>query len=43
MDEYEVCHYANLCHEIRTHQVVATSSINDGVYTAVLDDKENLE
>jgi hypothetical protein len=39
----KACRKANLCHEICTHQVVATSSVNDGAYTAVLDDEENLE
>jgi hypothetical protein len=43
MDEYEGVSLSNLCHEIYTHQVVATSSVNDGAYTAVLDDEENLE
>jgi hypothetical protein len=36
-------HQANLCHKIYTRQVVATSPINDGAYTTVLDDKENLK
>jgi hypothetical protein len=36
-------HQANLFHKIGTHQVVATSSINDSAYTAIFDDEENLE
>jgi hypothetical protein len=39
----KACRSANLCHEICTHQVVATSFVNDGAYTVVLDDEENLE
>jgi hypothetical protein len=37
------CHQANLCHKIRTHQIVATSSIDDGVNVAIFGDGENLE
>jgi hypothetical protein len=37
------CHQANLCHKICTHQVVATSAVNDGAYTVVLDNEENLK
>jgi hypothetical protein len=37
------CHQDNLCHKISTHQIVATSSIDDGVSTAIFDDEENLE
>jgi hypothetical protein len=38
-----MCQQANLVDKIRTGQVVATFSINDGAYTIVLDDKENLK
>jgi hypothetical protein len=38
-----MCHQANLCHKISTHQIVATSSIDDGANTAIFDDEENLE
>jgi hypothetical protein len=37
------CHQANLCHKISTHQIVATSSIDDGVNVAIFGDGENLE
>jgi hypothetical protein len=37
------CHQANLCHKISTHQIVATSSIDDGANMASFDDEENLE
>jgi hypothetical protein len=37
------CHQANLCHKISTHQIVATSSIDDGANTTIFDDKENVE
>jgi hypothetical protein len=38
-----MCHQANLCHKISTHQIFATSSIDDGVNMAIFDDEENLE
>jgi hypothetical protein len=37
------CRQANLCHKISTHQIIATSSIDDGVNVAIFDDEENLE
>jgi hypothetical protein len=37
------CHQANLCHKISTHQIVVTSSINDGANMAIFDDEENLK
>jgi hypothetical protein len=37
------CCQANLCHKISTHQIVATTSINDGTNAAIFDDEENLE
>jgi hypothetical protein len=37
------CHQANLCHKISTHQIVATSSIDDGANVAIFYDEENLE
>jgi hypothetical protein len=37
------CHQGNLCHKISTHQIVAASSIDDGVNVAIFDDEENLE
>jgi hypothetical protein len=37
------CHEANLCLKIITHQIVATSTINDGANAAIFDDEENLE
>jgi hypothetical protein len=37
------CCQANLYHKISTHQIVATSSIDDGANTAIFDDEENLE
>jgi hypothetical protein len=37
------CHQANLCHKISTNQIVATSSIDDGVNAAIFDTEENLE
>jgi hypothetical protein len=37
------CRQDNLCHKISTHQIVATSSINDGAKVAIFDDEENLE
>jgi hypothetical protein len=36
------CHQANLCHKITTHQIVATSSIDDGANAAIFNDEENL-
>jgi hypothetical protein len=38
-----MCHQANLCHKISTHQIVATSTIDDGANAAIFDDEENLE
>jgi hypothetical protein len=37
------CHQANLYHKISTHQIVATSSIDDGANAAIFDDEENLQ
>jgi hypothetical protein len=37
------CRQTNLYHKIFTHQVVATSSIDDGANKATFDDEENLE
>jgi succinate dehydrogenase/fumarate reductase-like Fe-S protein len=37
------CHQANLCHKTCTQQIVATSSIDDGVNMAIFDNEENLE
>jgi hypothetical protein len=37
------CRQANLCHKISTHQIIAISSIDDGVNVAIFDDEENLE
>jgi hypothetical protein len=37
------CHQANLCHKISTHQIVAATSIDDGMNAAIFDDEENLE
>jgi hypothetical protein len=37
------CRQANLCHKISTHQIVATSSIDDGANTVIFDDEENVE
>jgi hypothetical protein len=37
------CREANLCHKISTHQIVATTSINDGTNAAIFDDEENME
>jgi hypothetical protein len=37
------CHQANICHKISTHQIVATSSNDDGVNAAIFDDEENQE
>jgi hypothetical protein len=38
-----MCHQANICHKISTHQIVAASSIDDGMNVAIFDDEENLE
>jgi hypothetical protein len=38
-----MCHQANLCHKISTHQIVAATSIDDGMNAAIFDDEENLE
>jgi hypothetical protein len=38
-----MCRQANLCHEICTHKIVATSSIYDGANATISDDEENLE
>jgi hypothetical protein len=38
-----MCRQANLCHKISTHQIVATSSIDDGANVAIFDNEENLE
>jgi hypothetical protein len=37
------CHQANLCHKISTHQIVAATSIDDGMNAAIFDNEENLE
>jgi hypothetical protein len=37
------CLQANLCHKISTHQIVVTSSIDDGANVAIFDNEENLE
>jgi hypothetical protein len=37
------CRQANLCHKINTHQIVATSTINDGANTAIFDGEENIK
>jgi hypothetical protein len=37
------CHQANLSHKISTHQIVATSSIDDGLNATIFDDEEILE
>jgi hypothetical protein len=38
-----MCHQANLCHKISTHQIVVTSSIDDDANAAIIGDEENLE
>jgi hypothetical protein len=38
-----MCRQANICHKISTHQIVAASSIDDGMNVAIFDDEENLE
>jgi hypothetical protein len=38
-----MCHQANLCHKISTHQIVATSSIDDDASAAIFNNEENLE
>jgi hypothetical protein len=35
-----MCHQVNLCHKISTHQIVATSSIDDGANAAIFDTKK---
>jgi mevalonate pyrophosphate decarboxylase len=37
------CRQANLYHKIRTHQIVAAFSIDDGANAVIFDDEENLE
>jgi hypothetical protein len=37
------CRQANLYHKISTHQIIATSSIDDGANAAIFDNEENLE
>jgi hypothetical protein len=37
------CRKANLCHKISTHQIVASSSVDDGANVALFHDKENTE
>jgi hypothetical protein len=34
-----MCCQANLCHKISTHQIVAASSIDDGMNAAIFDDE----
>jgi hypothetical protein len=41
--DVSMCHQANLCHKISTHQIVATSSIDDDVNAAIFNNEENLE
>jgi hypothetical protein len=38
-----MCHQANLCHKISTHQIVAATSIDDGTNAAIFDDEEKSE
>jgi hypothetical protein len=38
-----MCHQANLCHKITTHQIVVATSIDDGMNVAIFDNEENLE
>jgi hypothetical protein len=38
-----MCRQANLCHKIYTHQIVAATSIDDGMNVTIFDDEENLE
>jgi hypothetical protein len=38
-----ICHQANLCHKISSHQIGATSSIDDGASAAIFDHEENME
>jgi hypothetical protein len=33
-----MCHQANLCHKINTHQIVVATSIDDGTNAAIFDD-----
>jgi hypothetical protein len=37
------CRKANLYHKISTHQIVAATSIDDGMNATIFEDKENLE
>jgi hypothetical protein len=41
--DVSTCCQANICYKISTHQIVATSSIDDGVNVIIFDDEENLE
>jgi hypothetical protein len=41
--DVSMCHQANLCHKISSHQIVATSTIDDGANMAIFDDEKNLE
>jgi hypothetical protein len=38
-----MCHQANLCPKISTHQIVAATSVDDGTNTTIFDNEENLE
>jgi hypothetical protein len=38
-----MCHQANICHKISTHQIVVATSIDDGTNAAIFDDEENME
>jgi hypothetical protein len=38
-----MCLQANLCHKISTHQIIATSSIDDGANASIFDEEGNLE
>jgi hypothetical protein len=37
------CGQAKLLDHLNVHQVVATTTVNDGMYTVVLDDDEHVE
>jgi hypothetical protein len=37
------CGQAKLLDQLNIHQVVAATTVNDGMYTAVLDDEEHVE
>jgi hypothetical protein len=37
------CGQAKLLDHLNVHQVVAATTVNDGMYTAVLDDEEHVE